>query len=426
MKLDIETGSKVKIKVKKPGKDEEKEHEGILLESHDQSTVLIKLSNGYNVGFDKKDVDIKVLEKPKTKTTSDGKVEQDKKLPEIAIIVTGGTIASKVDYETGAVSPNPEISSLLKNIPGLDKIARISEIEVPFLILSGNITPEHWKKLAKKTCELVNKTNIKGVVILHGTDTLHYTSAALSFMLKDLGKPIVLTYSQRSIDRGSSDANLNLKAAFHAALSNISEVIIVGHASSEDDQCYAFRGTNVRKMHSSRRDAFKQINSAPIAKIDEHGNIEFLSHYEKRDESKKCRIEVDFEDKIALIKVYPGMNPEIIDFYMKRGYKGIVIEGTGFGHANIEEELSLLPEIKIATSKALVCMTTQCIYGEVNPHVYVYGRILEKAGVLYLNMTSETAYAKMGHVLGKEKNLELAKILMLKNLAHEISERRIE
>jgi len=180
MKLDIETGAKVRIKKKKG----DEEYEGMLLESHDQSTILIKTKNGYNVGFDKKEVELKVLEKPVKKEEKEKEIEQDKKLPEIAIIVTGGTIASKVNYETGAVSPNPEISSLLKNIPGLDKIARISHIEVPFLTLSGNMTPDHWKKLAKKTCELVNKKNIKGVVILHGTDTMHFTSSALSFMLR--------------------------------------------------------------------------------------------------------------------------------------------------------------------------------------------------------------------------------------------------
>lgn len=420
MKLDIEIGSKVKIKKK------DEEYEGVLLESHDQSTILIKTKNGYNIGFDKKEVDIKVLERPVKKTEKEKEIEQDKKLPEIAVIVTGGTIASKVDYETGAVSPNPEISSLLKNIPGLETIARISDIEVPFLTLSGNMTPDHWKKLAKKTFELLNKKNIKGVVILHGTDTMHYTSSALSFMLRELGKPVVLTYSQRSIDRGSSDAHLNLKCAFHAALSNIAEVIVVGHASTEDNHCFAFRGTNVRKMHSSRRDAFKQINAEPLAKIYENGDVEKISEYNKRDETKKAKLENDFEDKIAIIRIYPGLNPEIIDYYIKKGYKGIVLEGTGFGHTNVEGELSLLPEIKIAASKALVVMTTQCINGEVNPNIYSYGRLLEKAGVLYLNLTSETAFTKLGCVLGREKNLELAKILMKKNLAHEFNERRIE
>jgi glutamyl-tRNA(Gln) amidotransferase subunit D len=421
MKLDIETGSKVKIKAK------DGEFEGILLESHDQSTVLLKLKTGYNIGFKKDDIEVEVLEKAKAKKDVEEKeISQDKTLPEIAIIVTGGTIASKVDYETGAVSPNPEISSLLKNIPGLDKIARISEIEVPILVQSEDITPGDWKKLAKKVQEILSKKNIKGIVILHGTDTLHYTSAVLSFMLKDLGKPVVLTYSQRSIDRGSSDANLNLKCAFHTALSNIAEVIAVGHANSDDNYCYVFRGNSIRKMHSSRRDAFKSINHEPLAKIYENGNIEFLSNHNKRDEIKKTKVETEFEEKIAIIKYFPGLGPEILDYYIKKGFKGIVLEGTGFGHVAVENKISWISTLKEACKKALIVMTTQTIYGEVNPKVYSNGRTIEKTGVLYLNLTSETAYAKLGCVLGKEKDIELAKILMKKNFAHEFNERRIE
>jgi len=315
---------------------------------------------------------------------------------------------------------------LIQNIPGIEKIARINYIEVPFLELSEDISPDDWKKLAKKVCELVNKKDNKGVVILHGTDTLHYTSAALSFMLKDLGKPVVLTYSQRSIDRGSSDANLNLKCAFHAALSNIAEVMIVGHAGTEDTFCHALHGSSARKMHSSRRDAFKAINHEPIAKIHENGNIDFISGHSKRDEKKKCRAESDFEDKIALIKFYPGQNPEILNHYNDLGYKGIVIEGTGFGHVSVNGKLSWLSEIKELCKSMIVCMTTQTVYGEVNPKVYSNGRMLERAGVLYLNMTSEACYVKLGCVLGKEKNIERAKALMKDNLAHEFNERRIE
>jgi glutamyl-tRNA(Gln) amidotransferase subunit D len=425
MKLDIEPGSKVKIKQKSKGKEEE--FEGILIESHDPSIVLLKLKSGYNIGFKKEEIEIKVLEKPKEKKETKEEISQDKKLPSIAIIVTGGTIASKVDYETGAVSPNLEISGLLKNIPGLEKIARINEIEVPFLKLSEDINSDDWKKLAKKTCELINKKDIKGIIILHGTDTLHFTSSALAFMLKELGKPVVLTYSQRSIDRGSSDANLNLKCAFHAALSNIAEVIVVGHALSGDEYCFAFRGTKVRKMHSSRRDTFKAINSEPLAKIYENGNIEKLAEYSKRDETKKCKLENDFEEKIALIKFYPGASPEILNYYIKMGYKGIIIEGSGFGHVATEGKYCWLPALKEACKKAVICMTTQTIFGEVNSKVYSAGRMIEKTGVLYLgDMLAETAYTKLGCILGKEKDFEKVKKLMQENVAHEFQERRVE
>ncbi len=422
--MNMELGSKIKIKVKQDG--QEREFEGTFIDSPDKNAFLIKLKTGYNVGFDKKDIlKVEIIEKAKSIKGKED-VEQDKKLPGIALIITGGTIASKVDYKTGAVSPNQDISSLIQNIPGIEKIARINYIEVPFLELSEDICPDDWKKLAKKTCELVNMRDNKGVVILHGTDTLHYSASALSFMLKNLGKPVVLTYSQRSIDRGSSDANLNLKCSFHAALSNIAEVVIVGHANTEDSFCHVLRGSSARKMHSSRRDAFKAINQEPIAKIHENGTIDFISSHAKRDETKKCRAETEFEDKIALIKFYPGQNPDILKQYRDCGFKGIVIEGTGFGHVCVNGKLSWLSEIKETCKHAVVCMTTQCINGEVNPRVYSNGRMLEKTGVLYLNMTSEACYAKLGCVLGKEKDPNQVKMLMKENLAHEFNERRTE
>jgi glutamyl-tRNA(Gln) amidotransferase subunit D len=257
---------------------------------------------------------------------------------------------------------------------------------------------------------------------------MHFTSSALSFMIHDLNKPVVLTYSQRSIDRGSTDAFLNLKCAFHAALSNMAEVMVVGHAATDDHYCYALLGSKVRKMHSSRRDAFKAINSEPLAKIYENGNIEKITEYKKRDDQKRCKLINDFEEKIALIKYYPGQDPEILNHYIKQGCKGIVIEGTGFGHVPVEGRYSWLPSIKESCKKAIVCMTTQCIYGKVDPKVYVYGRLLEKAGVLYLNMTSECAYVKLGCMLAREKGKDLKKVkrLMSENFAHEINERIIE
>ena len=254
--MNIELGSKIKIKVRQDG--QEREFEGMYIESPDKNTFLIKLKTGYNIGFDKKDIlKLEVLEKPK-KSENKQEFEQDKKLPGIALIITGGTIASRVDYKTGGTYPVDDASMFLSNSPELGKIARINKIETPFLVFSENLVFDHWKKLAKKVSDLLNKPDIKGVIILQGTDFLHYSAAALSFMLQDLGKPVILTYSQRSIDRGSSDAFLNLRCSFHAALSNIAEVIIVGHASTEDNFCYALRGTKVRKMHSSRRDAFRQ------------------------------------------------------------------------------------------------------------------------------------------------------------------------
>jgi glutamyl-tRNA(Gln) amidotransferase subunit D len=332
-----------------------------------------------------------------------------------------------VDYETGGTYPVDDASMFLSNSPELAKIARINKIETPFLTWSENLTFDNWKKLAKIVSELLNKPENKGVIILQGTDFLHYSASALSFMLQDLGKPVILTYSQRSIDRGSSDAFLNLRCSFHAALSNIAEVIIVGHAGTEDNFCYALRGTKVRKMHSSRRDAFKAINSEPLAKIYDDGRIEKLSEYRKRDETKKIKLNNEFDDRVALIKYYPGMNPDILNYYVDQGYKGIIIEGSGFGNVATEGKHSWLPVLKKVCEKIIVCMTTQTIYGRTNPIVYSAGRMIEKTGVLYLDdMHSETAFAKLGCVLGKEKDMNKAKTMMKENWAHEFNERRTE
>jgi glutamyl-tRNA(Gln) amidotransferase subunit D len=202
--------------------------------------------------------------------------------------------------------------------------------------------------------------------------------------------------------------------------------MVVGHAGTEDNFCYALLGTKVRKMHSSRRDAFKPINSLPLAKIHENGEIEKILEHKKRNEQEKVKINTDFEEKTALVKYYPGANPEIIEHYIKDGYRGIVIEGTGFGHVATEGPVSWLPVLKKACEKMVVCMTTQTVNGRVNSKVYSAGRLIEKAGVIYTDMLSETAFVKLGCLLGREKDLDTVKQLMQENLAHEFSERVVE
>jgi glutamyl-tRNA(Gln) amidotransferase subunit D len=259
--------------------------------------------------------------------------------------------------------------------------------------------------------------------VTHGTDFLHYTSAALSFMLKNLNKPVVLTYSQRSTDRGSSDATLNLMCSARAALSDIAEVMLVGHATENDDYCYALQGNKVRKMHASRRDTFKPINMGPIAKITQD-KVEPLRTYNKR-EKAKALLDASFEDKVALIKFYPGQNPDIIDYYIKKKYKGIVVEMSGLGHVLSEGKDNWIPFIKKAINAGIiVCAAPQTIYGALDPMVYEAGRRLEKAGVIYLkDILPETALVKLGYVLGKTKDKKRVEKMLLDNLAGEFNNR---
>jgi glutamyl-tRNA(Gln) amidotransferase subunit D len=284
-----------------------------------------------------------------------------------------------------------------------------------------------WQKIAKTAVKLLNDNNIQGVIITHGTDFLHYTSAALSFFIRNLNKPVVLTYSQRSIDRASSDANLNLQCASLVAISDIAEVSLVGHASSNDDHCYVMPGAKVRKLHTSRRDAFKVVNAKPFAKVFSD-KIERISDYRLRNKNK-AKLDAEFEEKVALIKVYPGQSADILDYYAKQKYKGIVLELSGLGHAPTKRARnSWTKKLKEIQDKGIViCATSQCIYGRVDPLVYSNGREILETGVIYLeDMLSETAFVKLGWVLGHEewkKNKKIVKEKMLENFSHELNDR---
>jgi glutamyl-tRNA(Gln) amidotransferase subunit D len=399
-------------------------YEGTFLESpeSEKGIILLKLGNGYNVGFNKKDIlKISVLKKFSEKENK-LEVKNDSKKPNIAVIITGGTIASRYDSKTGGVHPLDNPESLFRFYPELFGKVNVLKVEIPFMKFSEEMNFKDWQKIAK-TCEkLLNDSNIQGVVITHGTDFLHYTSSALSFMLGKLNKPVVLTYSQRSIDRASSDANLNLVCSAEVAgLSDIAEVVLVGHANSEDNFCYAMPGTKVRKMHTSRRDAFKVINGKPIAKIFPEKGIEITEEFNRRNNGKKVKANLKFEDKVALVKFYPGQSPDILDYYFKNKYKGIVLELSGLGHVSTD----FIRKIKELSGKGIVfCGTSQCINGRVDGLVYSTGRKLIEAGVIYLeDMLSETALVKLGCVLGRTKNKKEIKELMLTNLAGEFNKR---
>ncbi|AAL81585.1 Glu-tRNA(Gln) amidotransferase GatDE subunit D [Pyrococcus furiosus DSM 3638] len=417
----IEVGDYVRIIKVEDG--EKVEYEGIVMPPYELSegdTVVIKLDNGYNIGIAiEKIQEINVIEKAKAKPEVHFKAELEprKELPTITILGTGGTIASRIDYETGAVYPAFTAEELAKAVPEIFEIANIKP-KLLFNIFSEDMKPKHWIEIAHETAKALNSGN-EGVVIAHGTDTMGYTAAALSFMLRNLTKPVVLVGAQRSSDRPSSDAAMNLICATRMAVSDAAEVMVVMHGETSDTYCLAHRGTKVRKMHTSRRDAFRSINDIPIAKIWSDGKIEFLrDDYRKRSEGEVW-VDDKLEEKVALVKVYPGMSAELIDFLVDKGYKGIVIEGTGLGHTPSD----LIPSIKRAVDEGVaVCMTSQCLYGRVNLNVYATGRKLLKAGVIPCeDMLPETAYVKLMWVLGHTNDLREAKKMMLTNYAGEIT-----
>ena len=398
-------------------------HRGIVMPPYELSkgeTLTIKLDNGYNIGVLINQItEIRVLERARPKEEISFKEILPKKpeLPNVTIIGTGGTIASKIDYKTGAVHAAFTAEELAKAVPEIFEIANITP-RLLFNIMSEDMKPEYWKRMAHEVARALNSGE-DGVIIGHGTDTMAYSAAALSFMLRDLGKPVIFVGSQRSSDRPSSDAAMNLICSTRMAVENFGEVAVVMHGETGDTYCLAHRGTKVRKMHTSRRDAFRSINDVPIAKIWHDGRVEYLREdYRKRSDSEVW-VDDKLEEKVALIKAYPGINGEIIDFFVDKGYKGIVIEGTGLGHAPNE----IIPTIERAVEEgAIICMTSQCLYGRVNLNVYSTGRKLLKAGVIPCeDMLPETAYVKLMWVLGHAQSLEEVKKMMLTNYAGEIT-----
>jgi glutamyl-tRNA(Gln) amidotransferase subunit D len=316
---------------------------------------------------------------------------------------------------------------LMYLVPELSEIAEI-KINNLMGVSSEDMTYREWEQIADAVADALNKGS-RGVVILHGTDIMHYTSAALSFMLQGINAPVVLTGAQRSTDRGSSDGFMDLACATRiAAESDIAEVGICMHASTSDDFCTFTRGTKVRKMHTSRRDAFKPINNRSIARVSAEGAIEYLSDYRKMSTAKgKVHSLSKFEPKVALLKFYPNSDPEIVDHYVEKGYKGIIIEGTGLGHVAVapkEEKYSWPKHIEKAVSAGLVIgVTSQCLNGRVNKNVYRNLRLISKAGAIYCeDMMPEVALVKLGFLLGNHGREKAAELLD-KDMAGEITKR---
>jgi len=423
----IRVGDRIKLVKNK------KSFEGILMpriELGNQDCIVIKLDNGYNIGIEfEKGVNVKKIKTEWKISVGKGKkmdkIIFDKKLPFVSILGTGGTIASKIDYRTGGVYASFSAKDLTTQIPELKEIANVKTREV-MNVMSEDIIPENWGEIARAVAKEIN-SGVKGVIVTHGTDTLHYTAAALSFMLRDLPVPVALVGSQRSSDRGSSDTVMNIAcAANFVTNSDVAEVCTIMHGSMSDDYCLVVRGTKVRKMHTSRRDAFRSVNESPIAKIHwDKKKIEILNKNYRKRKDGKVKVDDKIDTKVVMIKCFPGLDPDIFDYYLKKGYRGFVVEGTGLGHTPTLGKFSFLPKIeKIVKKEIPVVMTSQCIYGRVHPTVYHNLRELSKRGVIFgEDMLPETAYVKLMWVLGHTKKIDKIREMMLTNYAGEINKR---
>jgi len=401
--------------------------EGILMPRerlYAKEIIVIKLDNGYNIGvkFDSNTIIEKLGSRVEIKGIEKVKPLRKPELPNLMIMSTGGTIASRVDYETGAVKPALTSEDLASLIPEIFDVANI-DTDILFNIFSEDLTPKHWEKIAERTAKIINE-GFNGVIVTHGTDTMAWTAAALSFAFRKLPVPIVLVGAQRSSDRPSSDSAFNLLAAVvTAAKAPFAEVVVVMHGETGDSYALAHRGTKVRKMHTSRRDAFQTINDLPLAKIYPYAKkVEIINNrFRKRGEDKEVAIEAKFDEKVALVKFYSSIDPEVIDFFVDKGYHGIVLEGTGLGHF----PQRLINAIKRAVEENVaVVMTSQCLFGRVNMYVYSTGRLYLEAGVIPgEDMLPEVAYVKLSWILAKTRDLNEVRRLMLTNIAGEINPR---
>lgn len=401
------------------------EKDGVFYEGHvipgDAGYITLKMvGGGYVAGFLENAVQVTVLppvaappEVPKqvVRNTAKGagiRIEPSGK--KITIITTGGTIASYVNTETGTVQPTFTGEDLLLEVPELEGFAEFKIRDV-FSLLSENMTPENWKELAQVIYDEI-KAGADGIIVTHGTDTMTYSAAAAAYMI-DTPVPVVFTGSQRSPDRPSSDNHMNLMCAARAAAGDIAEVLIVMHGSMSDDFCSLHRAVKARKMHTSRRDAFKSVNMFPIAHMDYFtGELTFLSDfadYAKRGENK-LTITPALEEKCAVVKFVPGADPAVFDYYIEKGYKGLVLEGVGLGHVSDD----WIPSLQKAAGKKIpVVVTSQCINGSTALGTYETGLAMKEAGVVEaVDQLTESVFVKLMWLLGQGLAYEKVKELI--------------
>jgi len=398
---------------------------GIILprsENDDDRHIVLKLATGYNIGIAVETI---------TGMKEIGYKEAHYKIPEkefpvspnkpnIKLLGTGGTIASRLDYRTGAVIPAFSPGELYGAVPELADICNLST-EKLFAVFSENMGPAQYITLAKAIGKEIEK-GIDGIIIGHGTDTMHHTAAALSYMIQNTPIPIILVGSQRSSDRPSSDAALNLMHAAKAAgESDIAEVMVCMFGPTSDQYGLLHQGTRVRKMHSSYRSTFRTIGDLPLAMVDRQKITPIKTVYSRRRNDRSVTMKPYFEERVAMVYYYPNMHPDIIDSLVANGYRGIVIAGTGLGHVN----KPLYPAIDRASKAGIaIYMTVQTLWGYVHMFVYDTGRDLMSLGIIPTeNMLPEVAYIKLGWALGQTDDLAKVKEIMLTPISGDITER---
>jgi len=389
--------------------------------TEDAEHIVIKMASGYNTGVHVDSITSikKVGHRKGHYAIPEKEFPYDKRKKNVTLLGTGGTIASRLDYTTGAVIPAFSPGELYGAVPELADTCNLTTKKL-FGVFSENMGPDQYKVLAEEIGALI-ADGVDGIVIGHGTDTMHHTASILSYMVQNTPVPIVLVGSQRSSDRPSSDAARNLlNAAYTAAHSDLAEVMVCMFGPTSDDYGLLHMGTRVRKMHSSYRSTFRTLGDIPLAMV-WPDRIKPLREYKKRREDRDVIINPAYDDRVAILYYYPGMNPDMVDALIDNDYHGIVIAGTGLGHVNAELNESLGRAIKKGIA---VVMTVQTLWGYVHMNVYDTGRYLLELGIVPCeNMIPEAAYMKLCWVLGQTRDLNEVREMMLTPITHEITER---
>ena len=412
--------------------------EGVLLAPSSDGYLTVKLVNGYNATHSLSSIEkIDTIANVTVKTGGLASVEENPDLPLVHILHTGGTIASKVDYETGAVTARFEPEEIISTIPELLTIARIKTRKLGNM-WSDDIRAQHWNNMAEAVASSFAE-GAEGVVITHGTDTMHISSAALAFAFSgEGGVPggrIAFTGSQRSSDRGSTDGAENLIAAVHWAANGPtpsgagdSTVVVMHDAGGDDGAIAVMPGCVSRKNHSSRRDAFCSINQSKIASIvieNEQINLDLNESNNLDVENQHRPIQNNptlFNTEIKILQLVAGAHlfADQIEHASSLGYSAILFWGTGLGHLPLDNpgDAPENDEVKNALARyvsdgGVAVIASQCISGPVHLDVYSKGRDQQEIGVLGhgTNFPPETALVKLHHLLSRGlsgKELKLA------------------
>lgn len=415
----IEVGDRIKVK----------EREGRLMPkpgTGDEEIINLKLDSGYNVGLEPEGIElVEKRDSDEEDIEADMKHSEEKK--DILVLHTGGTIASRVSYETGGVKASFEQEDMVQMYPEVVEEANIHSDVYVGKIMSEDMEPGHWQGIAEKIDEV--KDEYDGIIIGHGTDTISSTAAALNLMLKGLDAGVLLVGSQRSSDRPSTDARMNLFCATKfLSETEFSGIGVCMHKSSSDDVCSILPGAKSRKMHTSRRNAFKAINSEELATVNyQTGEI----NYQGEEQEKEYQKRTELDDNIGFLKVRPGLEPEEIQFYIDQDYDGVVIEGTGLGHMPIssfdeetEHHEGIQDKLEELTEDTVVVMSSNCIHGRVDMDVYDNQVKVKNRGVIESeDMHPELAYVKLMWSLGQASDMEEAEEIFQENYNGEISKR---